>query len=69
MPYRPMWTTSYLYICIYVYNIYLYIFYDILGVTGNALPADVDYFLDSGANAVLTKPVDTEKLKALFSLK
>jgi len=41
----------------------------IIGVTGNALPADVDYFLDSGANAVLTKPVDTEKLKALFSLK
>jgi CheY-like chemotaxis protein len=54
----------------YIYNnIYLYVFYDILGVTGNALPADVDYFLDSGANAVLTKPVDTEKLKALFSLK
>lgn len=43
----------------------LYLFIPV-GVTGNALPLDIEYFLDSGANAVLTKPIDTEKLKRLL---
>eukprot|EP00607_Mallomonas_marina_P008441 CAMPEP_0182424572 /NCGR_PEP_ID=MMETSP1167-20130531/10775_1 /TAXON_ID=2988 /ORGANISM="Mallomonas Sp, Strain CCMP3275" /LENGTH=557 /DNA_ID=CAMNT_0024604463 /DNA_START=625 /DNA_END=2298 /DNA_ORIENTATION=- len=34
----------------------------IIGVTGNALPADIQRFLSDGANSVLTKPVGIELL-------
>ena len=36
----------------------------ILGVTGNALPSDIDHFVRKGANRVLTKPVDIRELKS-----
>ena len=36
----------------------------IIGVTGNVLPADKEYFLNHGANAVLHKPLSIELLKA-----
>lgn len=36
----------------------------IIGVTGNVLPADKEYFLNHGANAVLHKPLSIEQLKA-----
>ena len=32
----------------------------IFGVTGNTLEADIDYFIDSGANQVLAKPLDMD---------
>ena len=32
----------------------------IFGVTGNTLDSDIDYFLDSGANKVLAKPLDID---------
>jgi CheY-like chemotaxis protein len=35
----------------------------IIGLTGNALPADVQTFLDKGANVVLLKPLDIGVLK------
>ena len=35
----------------------------VLGLTGNALPADVDNFLCKGADAVLLKPLDIQVLK------
>jgi CheY-like chemotaxis protein len=38
----------------------------IFGVTGNVLPADVQYFLDSGANAVLPKPLKFAQLDTLW---
>jgi CheY-like chemotaxis protein len=38
----------------------------IIGVTGNVLPADVQYFLDSGANAVLPKPLKVAQLDTLW---
>jgi len=34
----------------------------IVGVTGNALPADVSRFILAGANRVLTKPMDVKKM-------
>ena len=34
----------------------------IIGVTGNALPSDVEYFTGKGANKVLIKPVDVDVL-------
>jgi CheY-like chemotaxis protein len=34
----------------------------IIGVTGNALTEDVEYFMRSGANAVLTKPLDINEM-------
>jgi CheY-like chemotaxis protein len=34
----------------------------VIGVTGNALPADVQRFLDAGAQAVVTKPVRIQQL-------
>ena len=33
-----------------------------LGITGNALPEDIDFFLSSGANHVVTKPLSRAKL-------
>jgi len=36
----------------------------IIGVTGNVLRADKEYFLNHGANAVLHKPLSIEQLKA-----
>lgn len=42
----------------------------ILGVTGNALPSDIDLFMGHGADRVLTKPVNVDSLKnALKSIK
>ena len=35
--------------------------YDI-GITGNALPEDIDFFVSSGANQVVTKPLSRAKL-------
>jgi CheY-like chemotaxis protein len=35
----------------------------ILGVTGNALPSDIDLFMGHGADRVLTKPVNVDSLK------
>eukprot|EP00607_Mallomonas_marina_P008952 CAMPEP_0182422676 /NCGR_PEP_ID=MMETSP1167-20130531/8419_1 /TAXON_ID=2988 /ORGANISM="Mallomonas Sp, Strain CCMP3275" /LENGTH=287 /DNA_ID=CAMNT_0024600941 /DNA_START=495 /DNA_END=1358 /DNA_ORIENTATION=+ len=34
----------------------------IIGVTGNALPEDVSYFLESGADRVILKPLDVREL-------
>jgi CheY-like chemotaxis protein len=39
----------------------------ILGVTGNALPEDIEMFTKCGANAVLTKPVNTDLLVKLLT--
>jgi CheY-like chemotaxis protein len=33
----------------------------IVGVTGNSLPADVDFFLQSGVNEVMLKPLDISR--------
>jgi len=34
----------------------------IIGVTGNALPADLTYFKECGADLVITKPLTNKKL-------
>ena len=34
----------------------------IIGVTGNALPADLTYFKECGADLVITKPLTNQKL-------
>ena len=34
----------------------------IIGVTGNALPADLTYFQECGADLVITKPLTNKKL-------
>eukprot|EP01036_Dinobryon_divergens_P028060 gene28060-biopygen22994 len=34
----------------------------IIGITGNALPEDIDFFVSSGANQVVTKPLSRAKL-------
>ena len=34
----------------------------VIGITGNALPEDLDTFRDHGANMVLTKPLTNAKL-------
>ena len=34
----------------------------VIGITGNALPADMDVFVSSGANQVVTKPLSKTKL-------
>eukprot|EP01035_Chromulina_nebulosa_P041231 gene41231-biopygen27893 len=34
----------------------------IIGVTGNALPHDIDHFIKSGANEVVIKPLTRAKL-------
>eukprot|EP01036_Dinobryon_divergens_P042023 gene42023-biopygen33699 len=40
----------------------------IIGVTGNALPSDINHFMSSGANKVLVKPiVSAEKIVAAVS--
>ena len=39
----------------------------IIGVTGHALPADVDIFLSAGATCVLTKPFRPEELYAAIA--
>lgn len=38
----------------------------VIGVTGNAMQADIDHFLTSGAASVLTKPLDMKKLVQVF---
>ena len=35
----------------------------IIALTGNALEEDVRVFLDKGANAVMTKPLDKDEFK------
>ena len=37
----------------------------IIGVTGNALPADLTYFKECGADLVITKPLTTRSLWTL----
>ena len=39
---------------------------NIIGVTGNVLPEDVNYFEKCGANAVLSKPVKINDLIACW---
>ena len=34
----------------------------VIGITGNALPEDLTYFKDHGANTVITKPLTNAKL-------
>ena len=36
----------------------------IIGVTGNALPEDIQEFLEHGADGVLSKPFDMETFKS-----
>eukprot|EP01038_Epipyxis_sp_PR26KG_P009266 gene9266-12482_t len=38
----------------------------ILGVTGNALAGDIQHFIQQGANAVLTKPLDIKLFKRTY---
>eukprot|EP00607_Mallomonas_marina_P000866 CAMPEP_0182437674 /NCGR_PEP_ID=MMETSP1167-20130531/85207_1 /TAXON_ID=2988 /ORGANISM="Mallomonas Sp, Strain CCMP3275" /LENGTH=474 /DNA_ID=CAMNT_0024630677 /DNA_START=695 /DNA_END=2119 /DNA_ORIENTATION=+ len=38
----------------------------IIGITGNALQVDIDYFLAHGADKVLPKPVDIKKLEEVL---
>ena len=38
----------------------------IIGLTGNVLPADKAFFLDKGAQTVLTKPVSVSELKSIL---
>ena len=41
----------------------------IIGVTGNALPSDINHFMEKGADKVFLKPVDVDALQsALLSL-
>ena len=39
----------------------------IIGITGNTLPKDVEFFLSQGADRVLTKPVDINTLRKYLS--
>ena len=42
----------------------------VIGITGNALPEDLTYFKDHGANDVITKPLTNAKLMdAIFAAK
>ena len=34
----------------------------VVGITGNALPEDMDFFVSSGADQVVTKPLSRAKL-------
>ena len=34
----------------------------VIGITGNALPEDMDFFVSSGADLVVTKPLSRAKL-------
>ena len=36
----------------------------VIGITGNVLPSDIDYFIANGANRVLLKPLDMKLLKS-----
>ena len=38
----------------------------IIGVTGNVIPSDVEFFVARGATAVFGKPMRMDKMKALF---
>jgi CheY-like chemotaxis protein len=38
----------------------------VIGITGNVLPADLKVFMDSGAVAVLPKPLQLPDLESLF---
>ena len=40
----------------------------IVGVTGNVLEDDVQCFLDSGANAVLPKPINMDHLDVVVGI-
>ena len=39
----------------------------IIGITGDSLEADMDFFLSQGANLVLSKPVDMRKLVRIIT--
>ena len=34
----------------------------VIGITGNVMQTDMDHFMNSGANAVLSKPLSFEKM-------
>jgi len=65
---------------LYIYIIYIYIyiinniskFYfigHIIGLTGNALPEDIAFFQNNGANAVFIKPLNKDMfLEVIISL-
>ncbi len=36
----------------------------VFGVTGNALPGDIEVFMQAGATAVLPKPLDMDRFRA-----
>jgi CheY-like chemotaxis protein len=36
-----------------------------VGLTGNALDSDIDYFLSCGANEVMTKPFDLSRFQEI----
>lgn len=38
----------------------------IVGITGNVLPKDVEYFKRCGANKVMAKPLELHSLEALW---
>ena len=38
----------------------------IIGVTGNAMVADIELFVNAGADAVLTKPISMEHFLSLL---
>jgi CheY-like chemotaxis protein len=38
----------------------------IVGVTGNIMPEDVKFFLEAGANAVLSKPLNFTALQGIL---
>jgi CheY-like chemotaxis protein len=37
-----------------------------IGLTGNALDSDIDYFLSCGANEVMTKPFDLSRFQEII---
>ena len=40
----------------------MYFYAYFAGITGNALPKDIEYFISNGANHVITKPLTKAKL-------
>ena len=48
--------------CFFVLLIYNVLIIPFQGVTGNALPDDIDLFIASGANEVLLKPLTKSRL-------
>ena len=38
----------------------------IIDITGNALPEDIDMFIECGADRVIVKPISRDKLQEVF---